>query len=104
MIEVEGASLQTEMVRIANSKEAEKIILSQLAKNDPNHKINKIQIIDKTVHKSLSGGVLFEGFINDDEALNFNAGINIEENKYIGTNITPRARLCKFLESGVVPI
>ncbi|GAK30824.1 hypothetical protein WOSG25_050960 [Weissella oryzae SG25] len=98
MIEAEGARLQTEMIKVANSKETENVILSHLAKGDPNHKINKIQIIDKTVHKSPAGGVLFEGFINDDEALNFNAGINKEENKYIGTNITPRARLCKFLE------
>lgn len=97
MQEKRNTQIQTEMIKVANSRKVENIILAQLSENDPQHKIKKLKVIDKSVHKSPMGGILFEGFINDDKSLKFNAGINEEDNKYVGTNIAPKANLSKFL-------
>lgn len=97
MQEQKNEQMQNEIMKVANSKEVEDIILSELSENDPHHKIKKLKILDETVHRSPMGGILFEGFVNDDESLKFNAGVNKEGNKYVGTNIAPKANLYKFL-------
>lgn len=65
---------QNEMVKIV--KRNKHIIEDEVSSSDRYHKIKKIIIDYESVEHNPMGGIMFEGYVNDDKSLEFGGGLN----------------------------
>lgn len=88
--------LQDEMVTVV--KQNSSLIKDELKTFDSFNKIKTISIKYDTIEESPLGGMLFQGFVNGDETLSFNGGLQKDGETIETTNTAPKKKLLSFLE------
>ena len=88
--------VQDEMVTVV--KQNSFLIKDELKTFDSCNKIKTISIKYDTIEKSPLGGMLFQGYVNGDETLSFNGGLQKDGETIETTNTSPKRKLVSFLE------
>ncbi|RDX00708.1 DUF1310 family protein [Listeria kieliensis] len=95
-IYMDNKKLNEDMKEVVKSNES--LIEKELAVYDTHNKIRSVSIDYDTVEKSPMGGILFQGYVNDDKTLTFNAGLKKNNSEIKATNTAPKKKLNVFLE------
>ncbi|EOI02972.1 hypothetical protein UAY_00897 [Enterococcus moraviensis ATCC BAA-383] len=84
------------MIEIVRKNES--LIENELKKYDRFKKIQSISINYESIQKSPMGGILFQGFVNNDQNLIFNAGLQKNNSLIEVVNTSPKKKLHDYLE------
>ncbi|EUJ52293.1 DUF1310 family protein [Paenilisteria rocourtiae] len=90
--------LQDEMVKVVKANQD--LVKADLKQDDKYDKIKSISIDYDSITKSPMGGLLFQGFVNDEPTLTFNAGLQEYQEKIETSNVSPKEKLDEFLQKG----
>ncbi|MEN2666502.1 DUF1310 family protein [Listeria aquatica] len=93
---MDNKKLDEDMKEVVRSNES--LIEKELETYDTHNKIKNVSFDYGTVEKSPLGGILFQGYVNNDKELTFNAGLQKNGSKVEATNVAPKKKLSIFLE------
>lgn len=90
--------LQNDMEQIVKANK--RLVEEDLKQDDAYGKIKSVSIDYSSITESPMGGILFQGFVNDDPSLTFNAGLQKYQEKIETSNVAPKKNLDEFLQKG----
>ncbi|MBC1373656.1 DUF1310 family protein [Listeria booriae] len=87
--------LQDDMVKVVKANEH--LVEDDLKQDDKYDRIKSVSIEYNSIMKSPMGGLLFQGYVNDDPSLTFNAGFQKYQDEIETSNVAPKEKLDEFL-------